>query len=139
MSTLLTCFFFSYSCVVFFKKLVFIRNSSQNLKLVFLHLDKVDRALARSRLYSINLHKPGDGNQDLVFIMREPEDVLRDLIFDPVFFLFFRINSYFQICFRSYSYILQVFRAVQKGRLYHLFLSIEAIKKTSIWFKTWTT
>ncbi len=68
-STLLTCFLFSYSFVVFFKKLVFIRNYSQNLKLVFLHLDKVDRALACSRLYSINLHKPGDGNQDLVFIM----------------------------------------------------------------------
>ena len=53
------------------------------MKLVFLHLDKVDRALARSRLYSFNLHRPGDGNQDLVFIIMKPKDVLRELISDP--------------------------------------------------------
>ena len=46
-------------------------------------LDKVDTALARSRLYSFDLNNHGDGNQDLVFIMREPEDVFGELMSDP--------------------------------------------------------
>ncbi len=97
-----------------------------------------------SRLHSISLHKPGDGSQDLILIIREPEDVIMELISDPIArgSQYFKYQEYkddhvYRVNFNSVEQILANTRVKEaiflKSILGFWILGVDSQEKTQPW------